>query len=124
MRLLHRSLVMVALVASSIVPGISQEKAPDLAGKWKGAVKADVGEMPIEVVITVDKGKASGTIKTFHGDLTIRDGALTGGKWILPFQSSDGPQGKMTGVLKGDSFSGEWDFRPQAVGTFSLARVK
>jgi hypothetical protein len=30
----------------------------------------------------------------------------------------------MTGVVKGDTFTGEWDFRPMAVGTFALDRVK
>jgi len=124
MRLFRWSFVIVALWALSVAPTVLQQKEPDLAGKWKGAVKADVGEMPIEVAITVEKGRASGTIKTFHGDLTIREGAFADGKWILPFGSPDGPRGKMTGVLKGDGFSGEWDFRPQAVGTFSLTRVK
>jgi hypothetical protein len=148
MRLLDRSFVIVALGALSVAPAVSQQKEPlslsgsdravefrpndslqdartTLAGKWRGAVKADVGEMPIEVVITVEKGKASGTIRTFHGELTIREGVFADGKWVLPFGSPDGSaRGKMSGVLKGDGFSGEWDFRPQAIGTFSLTRVK
>ncbi len=124
MRLRRLCLAIAALAAVSVVPGISQQKAPDLAGKWKGVVKADAGEMPIEVAITIEKGQATGTIKTFHGDLVIRDGAFADGKWVLPFQAGDGPRGKMTGVLKGDTLSGEWDFRPQAFGTFSITRVK
>jgi hypothetical protein len=30
----------------------------------------------------------------------------------------------MKGVVKGDTFTGDWDFRPMAVGTFELERVK
>ena len=124
MRPFRSCLAIATFVALSVVPGFSQQKTPDLAGTWKGAVKADQGEMPIEVAITIEKGKVTGTIKTFHGDLVIRDGAFADGKWVLPFQAGDGPQGKMTGVLKGDTLSGEWDFRPQAFGTFSITRVK
>jgi hypothetical protein len=97
---------------------------PSIAGSWIGKVTADVGEMEISVSLTVKDGVASGSIETFHGGMTIAKGAFKDGKWTLPFSTPDGGTGKMIAVLKGDTLSGDWDFSPNAVGTFALNRRK
>jgi hypothetical protein len=119
---MFKTLAMITLLA---LTGSSQQApAASLAGAWKGMVTADAGQMVIEVTVTVDDGKASGTIKTGHGDFTIVDGRRADDVWTLPFDAGEGVKGSMKGVVKGDTFTGDWDFRPMAVGTFELERVK
>jgi hypothetical protein len=99
------------------------KEAPSIAGKWVGKVVADRGEMPIAVTLTVKEGVASGSIETAHGAMTIAKGTLKDGKWTLPFTAESGT-GRMIAVLKGDVLAGDWDFAPNAVGTFELTRQK
>ena len=120
MQLLAVVLTMVSLMAAPE----QRAAAPSLAGKWLGAVTTDIGQMNIALTITVEKNVASGTIETGHGAFQITKGTVTDGKWTLPFASPDGATGKMIGVLKGDQFAGDWDFRPIAVGTFAVERAK
>ena len=98
--------------------------APSIAGKWAGKVTADRGEMQIMVTLAVKDGVATGSIETPHGAMAIAKGTLKDGKWTLPFSTEDGGAGKMVAVLKGDVLAGDWDFSPNAVGTFEVERVK
>ena len=112
------ALAMVAVLATSA----AAQTTPTLDGTWDGAVTANSGEMKIEATLTAKAGVVTGSIKTFHGNMTIKEGKLVDGKWVLPFTTEDGLSGKLTGTLKGNEFTGAWDFSPQAVGTFALKR--
>ncbi|HEX5217276.1 MAG TPA: hypothetical protein VFV98_17570 [Vicinamibacterales bacterium] len=115
--------VSILVVATAIT--FAQQKAAVLGGKWSGAVKADIGEMPIEVTLKVENEAVKGDIKTFHGSFHIDKGELQkDGRWKLSFTTDDGGAGSLIGAVKDDSFAGDWDFRPNAVGTFTLTRVK
>lgn len=95
-----------------------------LDGTWTGKVTAEMGEMAVTAELGTKSGIVSGVLKTAHGEFKIADGKVVDGKWVLPFTTGDGGGGKLTGVPKGDTFTGEWDFRPQAFGTFELTRAK
>ena len=116
---------LLAFVLMSMPAASAQTPASALAGRWTGAVKAEMGEMPIEVSLKVDGEAITGEIKTFHGVFKINKGEQQkDGRWKLSFVTDDGAAGSLTGAVKGDAFSGDWDFRPNAVGTFALTRVK
>ena len=115
--------VSILVVVSTVA--FAQQKAAVLDGKWSGAVKADIGEMPIEVTLKVEGETVKGDIKTFHGSFRVEKGELQkDGRWKLSFTTEDGGAGSLIGAVKEDSFAGDWDFRPNAVGTFALTRVK
>ena len=114
-----------SLVLAASAVALAQQKATVLDGRWSGAVKANVGEMPIEVTLKVEAESIKGDIKTFHGSFRIEKGELQkDGRWKLSFKTEDGNVGALIGTVKDDAFAGEWDFRPMAVGTFALTRVK
>ncbi len=116
-------LVSVLTLASSVV--FAQQKTAVLDGRWSGAVKAEMGEMPIDVTLKTEGETIKGEIKTFHGTFRIGKGELQkDGRWKLSFTTEDGGAGTMIGAVKGDTFEGDWDFRPNAVGTFALTRAK
>lgn len=103
--------------------GVSAQQPPPIAGQWVGVVDTDQGTMDIEVTLRVADGKASGTIKTAHGELAIRDGAFIDNRWRLPF-SGHGMKGEIVGSLKGETFEGIWDNSPTATGSVRLRRAK
>lgn len=115
----------LATVVLAATIGYAQAAPPGpLDGTWTGKVTADMGEMAITGTFVTKNGIVSGVLSNPHGEFKIADGKLVEGKWVLPFSTGDGMKGKLTGVPKGDTFSGEWDFRPQAFGTFELTRSK
>ena len=111
-----------ALLVAPVATYAAQAPAT-LEGKWTGLVTAETGQMKIAATLRVKDGVVSGELQTAHGVFTIAKGELKAGKWVLPFTTEDGSTGKMTGVLKDDTFEGEWDFSPMAVGTFSLKKM-
>ena len=114
-----------AWVVIAAAPAAGQDKAAALAGQWTGSVKADVGEMAIEAVFKVEGEKFTGEIKTFHGAFKIgKIEREKDGRWKLSFTTEDGETGSITGALNADTFAGDWDFRPKAIGKFSLTRAK
>ena len=116
-------LASVLTLSSAVI--LAQQKAAVLDGRWSGAVKAEMGEMPIDVTLKTEGETLKGEIKTFHGNFRIEKGELQkDGRWKLSFTTDDGGAGSLIGAVKGDAFSGDWDFRPNAVGTFALTRVK
>lgn len=120
-----RVVIALVIAAALALPGMAQDTPTTLAGNWTGSVKADIGEMPISVVIKVDGEKVTGEIKNFHGAFRIEKGERQkDGRWKLTFATEDGATGSLLGVVKGEAFAGEWDFRPNAVGTFALTRAK
>ena len=122
-RLAAACFALILVLATAVT--FAQQKATVLDGKWSGAVKADIGEMPIEVTLKVEGEAVKGDIKTFHGSFRIEKGELQkDGRWKLSFTTEDGGAGSLIGAVKEDSFAGDWDFRPNAVGSFALTRVK
>lgn len=115
-----------ALITGLTVALPAQEKPAPPVGRWAGTVTADMGQMQIEVVVAAAAGKVTGEITTGHGVFKIDAGELQkDGRWKLSFTVQEGgPTGAMIGVVKDETFSGDWDFRPTALGTFSLTRVK
>ena len=118
------SVVVVALVVSSVGSGAAQEKpASRLDGKWTGTVDTDIGSMAIDVTLSVSNGKVAGSIATAHGEFIIKDGTFANGKWTLPF-TADGSSGRLVATLKGDELAGDWINPGMATGTFALKRSK
>lgn len=101
-----------------------QAAAAGIEGRWVGKVTADAGEMKIEVEIKVEGGKATGAIRTAHGDWPVKGGTFANGTWTLPFEVEGAGDRWMKGVVKADTFTGEWNNAPMAVGTFELTRAK
>ncbi len=99
-------------------------KAPAVAGTWTGEITSDSGTMNVTVTIKMDQGKASGSIDTPHGQWPIAGGTEKDGTWTLPFTVDGAGDRWMKGKVNGDSFTGEWNNAPMAVGTFDLKRVK
>ena len=123
---MHSFRLVIALSVSTVLSAgvVAQDRAAPLAGKWRGEVTTDIGTMAIGLTVTVTTGVATGQVESAHGAFKISAGKFADGKWTLPFETDEGGSGKMIGVVKGDTFSGEWDFRPMAVGTFALSRLK
>jgi len=116
----------VALAVSVLVSAQTGKPAPgnpqEVSGRWIGSVSADAGEMSIGLDLKVANGKVSGTLETAHGNWTVESAAAKDGRWTLVVKMDDGTDGRMTGQVKGDSFAGDWDFKPRPVGTFQLSR--
>ena len=123
---MRRALVCVMAVVVLVTTALAsaQSEPPSLTGTWKGKVTADIGEMPIVLTVTATGSKAAGELQTGHGILKIKQGTLEKGVWTLTFAMDDGPGGVMKGKVVQDTFSGDWDFKPMAVGTFSMTRQK
>jgi hypothetical protein len=126
MSVIRRLPVLVfAWTVFAAVPVGTQDTAAALAGQWTGSVKADVGEMPIEAVFRLEGEKFSGEIKTFHGAFKVgKIEREKDGRWKLSFTTEDGETGSLTGALNAGTFAGDWDFRPNAIGKFSLTKAK
>jgi hypothetical protein len=101
-----------------------EAKGPAVVGTWTGGVATDVGAMQMTVTIKSTDGKLAGEISTPHGAFVFTSIAEADGHWTLKFKTSDGATGQMKGVVKGDSFTGDWDFAPRATGTFELTKSK
>ena len=99
-------------------------KVPTVVGEWTGGVSTDAGQMQMTVSIKADGRKLSGEISSPHGIFTFTSITQDGERWTLAFKTSDGATGQMKGVVKGDAFTGDWDFKPRATGTFDLKRAK
>jgi hypothetical protein len=127
-----RSTVMVAVWLVAAAAGVAafqantvkQSDPAQLAGRWRGSVKTNIGEMPIGLELRLEQKKLVGTVPTAHGSFVVTDVKAGDGKWTVTFKADDDSIGTMTGAVKDDTFSGEWDFKPRAVGTFQLTKVK
>ncbi len=113
----------VLAVAGGALTYAQAPSPPGLDGTWRGTVVSEMGELEIEVTLEVTGGKASGSIRSGHGEFKVKDGGFADGKWTLPF-SGDGFQGRLAAVLKGDSLSGDWINPGVTTGTFELVRSK
>ena len=100
----------------------AKDKEPAVVGTWAGGVDTDAGAMNMTVTIKNTEGKLAGEISTPHGAFVFTSIVEADGQWTLKFKTSDGATGQMKGAVKGDSFTGAWDFAPRATGTFDLHR--
>lgn len=95
---------------------------PELAGTWFGAIDTDRGQMEIGLVVTVEKEKLAGLLKTGHGDWEVTGITEKNGVWTVAFKGG-GNEGTMTGRIKGNTFAGDWKSK-MANGTFEVTRSK
>ena len=103
------------------VSAMAISAAHPLEGKWVGSIDTDRGQMQIGLELKDDKGKLSGAVKTAHGDWSVTSVTDDKGTLTVTFTSGD-TEGKMIGTIKDGHFTGTWDNRPMAKGTFDLAK--
>lgn len=125
-RLLVLSIVLAGLTGTLFARQAAPAPMPGaLSGRWLGKVVADVGEMPIEVRLTLADGKVTGEIRTFHGSLRIESAERQDdGRWKLPFTDEEGLTGSIVGSVSEDVFAGDWNYAPRAVGKFEVKRAQ
>ena len=92
-----------------------------LEGKWVGGIDTDRGQMQIGLEVKDEKGTLSGVVKTAHGDWTVKSIQDDKGTLTVTFTSGDN-DGRMIGTIKDGRFTGTWDNRPMAKGTFDLTK--
>ena len=93
-----------------------------ISGRWIGTVNADIGTMPIALDFKTKDDKLSGALETGHGNWEVREVKKQEGVWVISIKAPDGLEGTMTGRVKDGKLTGDWNFKPRAVGTFALAR--
>jgi hypothetical protein len=103
-------------------PAFSAADVREISGRWIGTVNADIGTMPIALNLQAKEEKVSGVLETGHGNWEIRDVKKADGVWTFAVKAPDGLEGTMTGRVKEGKLTGDWNFKPRAVGTFALAR--
>jgi len=120
--------VMITVMALTTGASAAQEAKPsraemnEIAGRWIGLVKADVGEMPIALDLKAGETGLTGSLETGHGNWNIVSVRRKGADWIIAVKMPDGVTGTMTGRIKEGRLTGDWDFKPRAVGAFDLTR--
>lgn len=96
----------------------------EIAGRWMGSVTADAGEMPFAMELAEKNGTLAGTLETMHGNWTVTSATEKDGTWTIAVTTDDGAKGRLVGRVKDGKLTGDWDFKPRAVGTFELSRAK
>ena len=64
----------------------------------------------------------TGSLETGHGDWAVVSVNKKSADWIIAVRTPDGLVGTITGRIKEGRLSGDWDFKPRAVGTFEMTR--
>jgi hypothetical protein len=122
------SFVIIALTcaasrtAAQSTAALSAEDVKEISGRWIGTVNADIGTMPIALDLNAKGDKLSGALETGHGNWEVREVKKEEGRWVIAIKTPDGLEGTMTGRVKDGKLTGDWNFKPRAVGTFALAR--
>ena len=101
---------------------LSPQDVKEISGRWIGTVNADIGTMTIALDLKVKDDKVSGALETGHGNWEVREVKKQEGVWVISIKAPDGLEGTMTGRVKDGKLTGDWNFKPRAVGTFALAR--
>ena len=120
--------VMITVMALTTGASAAQEAKPsraemnEIAGRWIGMVKADVGEMPIALDLKAGETGLTGSLETGHGNWNVVSVRRKGSDWIIAAKMPVGVTGTMTGRIKDGRLTGDWDFKPRAVGAFDLTR--
>ena len=120
--------MLVTTMALTIAASAAQEGRPsradmnEIAGRWIGTVKANIGEMPVALDLKAGEPEMTGSLETGHGNWTIVSVRKKGADWVIAIKTPDGLAGTMTGQIKEGRLRGDWDFKPRAVGTFDMTR--
>lgn len=117
---MSRLLTALVFLTAFVLP--ARAANPDLAGTWFGEIDTDRGPMEIGLVVTAEKEKLVGALKTAHGDWEVTAITLKDGQWTVAFKGG-GNEGQMVGRITDNRFSGEWRSK-MANGTFELSRSK
>jgi hypothetical protein len=116
------SRLLTALVFITVFALPTHAADPDVVGTWFGEIDTDRGQMEIGLVVTLEKEKLVGTLKTGHGDWEVTAITQKDGQWTVAFKGG-GNEGQMAGRINSNRFSGEWKSK-MANGTFDLTRSK
>ena len=108
--------------AAQTPAALSAPDVKEISGRWIGTVNADIGTMPIALDLKAKDDKVSGALETGHGNWEVREVKKQEGVWVISIKAPDGLEGTMTGRVKDGKLTGDWNFKPRAVGTFALAR--
>jgi hypothetical protein len=108
--------------AAQTPAALSTPDVKEISGRWIGTVNADIGTMPIALDLKAKDDKVSGALETGHGNWEVREVKKQEGLWVFSIKAPDGLEGTMTGRVKDGKLTGDWNFKPRAVGTFALAR--
>ena len=115
--------IVLTIAASAIQEGRpSRADMNEIAGRWIGTVKADIGEMPIALDLKAVDPEMTGSLETGHGSWSIVSVRKKSADWVIAIRTPDGLTGTMTGQIKEGRLRGDWNFKPRAVGTFDLTR--
>jgi hypothetical protein len=110
------------MAAAQTPAALSAPDVKEISGRWIGTVNADIGTMPIALDLKAKDDKVSGALETGHGNWEVREVKKQEGVWVISIKAPDGLEGTMTGRVKDGKLTGDWNFKPRAVGTFALAR--
>ena len=128
MRLTMNVLMTTMLLTSATAMAQPQDDRPsraemnEIAGRWIGTVKADIGEMPIALDLKAGDPEMAGSLETGHGNWNIVSVRKKGADWVIAIKTPDGLAGTMTGQIKEGRLRGDWNFKPRAAGAFDLTR--
>jgi len=111
-------LALICVFAASLLGGAVLHP---LEGQWFGSIETDRGTMQIGLDLHDAEGKLVGVVNTPHGDWPITSVSEDKGAFTVVFSNGDG-NGKMEGRIRENKFTGKWDNRPYAAGTFELTK--
>jgi hypothetical protein len=120
--------VMMAVMVLTRAGAAAQDTRPtraemnEIAGRWIGTVKAEMGEMPIALDLKAGETELTGSLETGHGNWSVLSVKKKSADWVVAIKTPDGLEGTMTGRIKDGRLSGDWNFKPRATGTFELIR--
>jgi hypothetical protein len=120
--------VVMTTMALTIAASAAQDARPsradmnEIAGRWIGRVKTDIGEMPIALDLKAGEPEMTGSLETAHGNWAIVSVRKKSADWVVTIKTPDGLSGTMTGQIKDGRLRGDWNFKPRAVGAFDMSR--
>src|SRR5688572_16339135 len=92
----------------------SRTEMSEIAGRWIGTVKADIGEMPIALDLKSGETEMAGSLETGHGNWNVVSVRKKGADWVITIKTPDGLVGTMIGQIKEGRLRGDWNFKPRA----------
>ena len=118
----------MAMMMLTIAASAAQDARPsrtemnEIAGRWIGTVKANIGDMPIALDLKAGETEMTGSLETGHGNWNVVSVRKKSADWVIAIKTPDGLAGTMTGQIKDGRLRGDWNFKPRSVGAFDLTR--
>lgn len=112
-----------ALLACAFLVRTARADDSDVAGKWHFVLDTPGGDREVDANFAVDSGKVTGKWGTTDVAGTFTDGKLDLSFPMTSEESGDSGELKITGVLKDDALTGNWEFTSYN-GTYKATRVK